>query len=106
MATDVKSKGSEDFDFMGENSKTKVAGAKSGKPIDDETATSGNPEEESEQEKLSRPKEIGSITREITLEARRRSNTPKGLDISAFVQEFKLLDMDVEHVLNGPLPTE
>lgn len=87
MATDVKSEGSSDFDFMGADEKTKVAGTKS------ETATSGNPE-------------LGVLNLATVTEARKRADSPAGLDIAAFMEEFKLVSMDTEHVLNGPLPKE
>ena len=104
-AKSAQSEGSEDFDFMGENEKTKVAGKKP----DNETATSGNPE--SGQEELG-PKEppvastMGEVNLAVTLEARKRAASSRGLVIDEFVKEFKLLQVDIEHLLNGPLPIE
>jgi len=83
----AQSEGSEDFDFMGGDEKTQVAGKKS----KDKIATGGNPE-------------IGNLTREVILEARKRAASPKGLVIDEFLKEFKIISMDVDAVLHGPLP--
>ncbi|MCP4489001.1 MAG: hypothetical protein GY820_17065 [Gammaproteobacteria bacterium] len=108
MATDVKSKGSEDFDFMGENEKTQVAGSKLSKKQQG-IATSGNPKSSRKQKKAPvAPKRTG-LTLAVVQEARKRACSPRGLDIEAFLQEFKLQNagsLDIESLLNGPLPTE
>lgn len=94
-----KSAGSEDFDFMQESEKTKVAGQKSSSS---ETATSGNPKE-----KTRKKKEIhtpnGLTLKQIRI-AQERAAHPRGLDIAAFMQEFKILAMDTDAVLAFQLP--
>ena len=100
--SDVKSKGSEYFEFLGDNDNNKTAGVKPW----NETATSGNPDEEPEQVKPQEAPRAGILDRATVLEARKRADSNAGLDIAAFVQEFKILSFDVESVLNGPLPAE
>ncbi len=105
---DVKSKGSEDFDFMGQNDKTRQAGKKDG------TATSGSPRDESEKEEDTKGKVSESasesaplthFTLKLVLEARKRAASPKGLDIELFLKEHNLQgSFDIETVLHGPLP--
>lgn len=105
---DVRSAGSEDFDFMGENEKTKTAGPKISKQQAG-IATGGNPNgkpEDTEPEESPAAQTMGELDLATVLEARKRAESKSGLDIEAFVKEFKILSFDVEQVLNGPLPAK
>lgn len=83
--TDDKQKG-EDFDFANaiespkkESAKKKIA------RLEKQIATSGN------------------LTPKLIKEARELAESKKGLNIDKFMQENKLINVDVEQLLNAPL---
>lgn len=95
-------KKTDDFDFTGANEK--------------EIATGGNPEEEelSLEEQLAEAKidnailqekleNRGRVTPSIIKEARELAGSPKGLDIEKFFDKHKLVNVDIEQLLQAPL---
>lgn len=85
---------------------------------EDETATSGNQEEEKEEasleEQLAESKidnailqekleNRGRVTPSIIKEARELAGSPAGLDIEKFFDKHKLLNVDIEQLLQAPL---
>ena len=92
-----KDSSGEEFDFMGED--TVQAG--------DETATGGNPKSEYTGFKNYPQTKVGVCDLEATLEARKRADSPRGLDIEQFLTEYKISgSVDIEHLLHGPLPSD
>ena len=88
--TDVKSEGSENFDFLegkpaGEKPAKKESVKAKADRLEKQIATSGKP------------------TAEMIAEARKLSGSKKGLDIDKFVTKNRLINVDIEQLLHAPL---